>query len=171
MLEISEWRNSSSIKKKNIKKKNSFVVPTNQTKQDIFAFYKKLCLTDFSFFFSMNNFPFQPNKIVNFYAMQLGYKKTRLNSASKHTLSAPQYGQYLTHAYSHITRAVASMDSCVAIIRLQQHTADLVVCAYWLYLVLFIWKKAFNWRVLGPPFLGPRFLMFIYLLFYDNLSF
>ena len=51
-LEISEWRNSSSIKKKNIKKKkNSFVVSTNQTKQDIFAFYKKFCLTEFFFLF------------------------------------------------------------------------------------------------------------------------
>ena len=140
MLEISEWRNSSSIKyKKKHLKKNRFVVPTNETKQDIFAFYKKFCLTDFSvFFFSMNNFPFQPNKIVNFYATLLGYTKTRQNSASKHTLSASLYGQYLTHVYSHITRAVASMDSCVAIIRLHQHTADLVVCAYWLYLVLFI---------------------------------
>ena len=144
-----------------------------QTRQNktFLPFTKNSVWQIFPIFFSMNNFPFQPNKIVNFYATLLGYTKTRLNSASKHTLSASLYGQYLTHVYSHITRAVASMDSCVAIIRLHQHTADLVVCAYWLYLVLFIWKKAFNWRVFGPHFLGPRFLMFIYLLFYDNLSF
>ena len=53
MLEISEWRNSSSIKnkKKTFLKKNSFVVPTNQTKQDIFAFYKILSDRFFRFFF------------------------------------------------------------------------------------------------------------------------
>ena len=84
--------------------------------------------------------------------MLLGYKKTRLNSASKHTLSVPQYGQYLTHAYSHITRVVASMDNCVAIIRLHQHTADMVVSAYWLYLVLFIWKKRLIEGFLVPIF-------------------
>ena len=140
MLEISEWRNSSSIKnKKSIKKKKQFCSSYKPDKTRHFCLLQKI-LSDrfFRFFFPMNNFPFQPNKIVNFYATLLGYTKTRLNSASKNTLSASLYGQYLTHVYSHITRAVASMDSCVAIIRLHQHTADLVVCAYWLYLVLLI---------------------------------
>ena len=124
MLEISEWRNSSS-EKKNIKK-NSFVVVTKPDKARHFCL-----LTDFSVSLSTK-------QNCELYAMLLGYKKIRLNSASKHTLPSPQYGQYLTHAYSHITRAVAAMDSYFAIIRLHQHTAELVVCAYWLYLVLFI---------------------------------
>ena len=89
----------------------------------------------------MNNFPFQPNKIVNFYATLLGYTKTTLNSASKHTLSASLYGQYLTHVYSHITRAVASMDSCVAIIRLHQYTADLVVCLLAVFSIVYMKKS------------------------------
>ena len=33
----------------------------------------------------------------------------------------PRPGQYLTHAYSHITRAVAAMDSCFALARAHQH--------------------------------------------------
>ena len=33
----------------------------------------------------------------------------------------PRQGQYLTHAHSHITRAVAAMDSCFAFIEANQH--------------------------------------------------
>ena len=35
----------------------------------------------------------------------------RPNSASNHTLLTPRYGQYLTHANNHITKAVSAMDS------------------------------------------------------------
>ena len=31
-------------------------------------------------------------------------------------MTSPSFGQYLTHAHSHITRAVAAMDSCFALI-------------------------------------------------------
>ena len=33
----------------------------------------------------------------------------------------PWSGQYLTHAYSHITRAVAAMDSCFGLVRPHKH--------------------------------------------------
>ena len=82
MLEISEWRNSSSIKnKKNIKKKNSFVVPTNQTKQDIFAFYKKFCLTDFSdfFFYEQFSLPTKQNRELLCYAARLHENKAKFS--------------------------------------------------------------------------------------------
>ena len=36
-------------------------------------------------------------------------------------LPTPQYGQYLTHAHSHITPAVAAMDSCFVLVRTDQH--------------------------------------------------
>ena len=35
--------------------------------------------------------------------------------------TTPRYGQYLTHAHSHITRAVAAMDSCFVLVRTHQH--------------------------------------------------
>ena len=35
--------------------------------------------------------------------------------------TTPRYGQYLTHAHSHITRAAAAMDSCFVLIRTHQH--------------------------------------------------
>ena len=35
--------------------------------------------------------------------------------------TTPRYGQYLTHAHSHISRAVAAMDSCFVLIRTHQH--------------------------------------------------
>ena len=31
----------------------------------------------------------------------------------------PRYGQYLTHAHSHITRAVTAMDGCSVLVNLQ----------------------------------------------------
>ena len=34
---------------------------------------------------------------------------------------SPWYGQYRTHAHNHITRAVAAMDSCFALIGAHQH--------------------------------------------------
>ena len=37
-------------------------------------------------------------------------------SARKHTQPTPWCGQYLTHAHSHVTRAVAAMDSCFVLI-------------------------------------------------------
>ena len=36
-------------------------------------------------------------------------------------LPTPLYGQYLTHAHNHITRAVAAMDRCFALVRVHQH--------------------------------------------------
>ena len=48
-------------------------------------------------------------------------------SALKHTLPiatprlTPRYGQYITHAQNHITRAVATADSCFVLIRTHQH--------------------------------------------------
>ena len=82
MLEISEWRNSSSIKntKKHLKK-NSFVVPTNQTKQDIFAFYKKFCLTDFSdfFFYEQFSLPTKQNRELLCYAARLHENKAKFS--------------------------------------------------------------------------------------------
>ena len=37
-----------------------------------------------------------------------------------HTDTNPRPGQYLTHAHSHITRAVAAMDSCFDLVRPHQ---------------------------------------------------
>ena len=42
-------------------------------------------------------------------------------SGLKRTLPTPWYGQYLTHAHNHITRAVAAMGSCFALIGAHQH--------------------------------------------------
>ena len=36
-------------------------------------------------------------------------------------LPTPRYGQYLTHAHNHITRAMAAMDSCFALVGAHQH--------------------------------------------------
>ena len=36
-------------------------------------------------------------------------------------LPTPRYGQYLTHALNHITRATAAMDSCFAPVGAHQH--------------------------------------------------
>ena len=38
-----------------------------------------------------------------------------------HTNTNPRSGKYLTHAQSHIIRAVAAIDSCFGLIRLHQH--------------------------------------------------
>ena len=38
-----------------------------------------------------------------------------------HSSTNPRSGQYLTHAHSHITRAVAAMDSCFGLIRPHHH--------------------------------------------------
>ena len=38
-----------------------------------------------------------------------------------HSNTNPRSGQYLTHAHSHITRAVVAMDSCFGLVRLHQH--------------------------------------------------
>ena len=39
-----------------------------------------------------------------------------------HSNANPQSGQYLTHVHSHITRAVAAMDSCFTLVRPCQHS-------------------------------------------------
>ena len=41
--------------------------------------------------------------------------------AQKSSGSRLRYGQYLTHAHNHITRAVAAMDSCFALVGAHQH--------------------------------------------------
>ena len=38
------------------------------------------------------------------------------------TYTNPRPSQYLTHTYSHITRAVAAMESCFALIKAHQHS-------------------------------------------------
>ena len=38
-----------------------------------------------------------------------------------HSNTNPRPGQYVTHAHSHITRAVAAMDSCFGLVRPHQH--------------------------------------------------
>ena len=38
-----------------------------------------------------------------------------------HAYTNPRPSQHLTHAHSHITRAVAVMDSCFALIKAHQH--------------------------------------------------
>ena len=46
-------------------------------------------------------------------------KKTIKASANSNT--NPLSGQYLTHAHSHISRAVAAIDSCFGLFRPHQH--------------------------------------------------
>ena len=48
----------------------------------------------------------------------LGSAPTDSNEAH---LPTPRYDQYLTHAHNHITRAVAAMDSCFALVGAHQH--------------------------------------------------
>ena len=43
------------------------------------------------------------------------------NKSKWHLNTIPRSGQYLTHADSHITRAVAAMDSCFGLVRPRQH--------------------------------------------------
>ena len=38
-----------------------------------------------------------------------------------HTYTNPRSSQYVTHAHSHITRVVAAMESCFALIKAHQH--------------------------------------------------
>ena len=46
--------------------------------------------------------------------------KIPIESIGAH-LPTPRYGQYLTHAHNHITRVVAAMDSCFALVGAHQH--------------------------------------------------
>ena len=47
---------------------------------------------------------------------------SRVTSKSKgHTYTNPRPGHYLTHAHSHITRAVSALDSCFALTGAHQH--------------------------------------------------
>ena len=47
--------------------------------------------------------------------------KRKQDTAVTHSNINPRSGQYLTHVHSHITRAVAAMDSCFGLVRLHQH--------------------------------------------------
>ena len=44
--------------------------------------------------------------------------KDNTNFSTEAHVPTPQYGQYLTHAHSHITPALAAMDSCFVLIRI-----------------------------------------------------
>ena len=49
-------------------------------------------------------------------------KLLKNNNENKwHSNTNPRSGQYLTHAHSHMTRAVAAMDSCFGLVRPHQH--------------------------------------------------
>ena len=43
------------------------------------------------------------------------------NHELKHTLPTPRYGYYFTHAHSHITPAVAALDSYSVLVTAHQH--------------------------------------------------
>ena len=49
-----------------------------------------------------------------------GFGTIPIESIGTH-LPIPRYGQYLTHAHNHITRAVAAMDSCYAFVGAHHH--------------------------------------------------
>ena len=48
-------------------------------------------------------------------------RRAPLKTRTWEAIANPLPGQYLTHAHSHITRAVAAMDSCFAFVRAHQH--------------------------------------------------
>ena len=50
-----------------------------------------------------------------------GSEKITTIKASDTLNTNPGSGQYLTHAHSHITQAVAAMDSCFGLVRPYQH--------------------------------------------------
>ena len=56
-------------------------------------------------------------KSVLFYGI---YEPIPIASIGAH-LPTPRCGQYLTHAHNHITRVVAAMDSCFALVGAHQH--------------------------------------------------
>ena len=88
-----------------------------------FIMWMKLFLCEIVFF--KNNFHNKAKKICiktrSPSALLPSITVKRHISGLKHTLPTPRYGQYLTHAYNHITRAVAAMDSCFALIGAHQH--------------------------------------------------
>ena len=49
------------------------------------------------------------------------WKKSQFKLHGSHN-TTPRYGQYLTHAHSHITRAVAAMESCFGLVEPHQHS-------------------------------------------------
>ena len=69
----------------------------------------------------------EKNKILRSTCGKCSFEKTVIESSfnyyieSRHTYTNPRPGQYLTRAHSHITRAVAAMDSCFARIGAHQH--------------------------------------------------
>ena len=48
-------------------------------------------------------------------------RRAPLKTPAWEVIANPLPGQYLTHAHSHITRTVAAMDSCFALVRAHQH--------------------------------------------------
>ena len=48
-------------------------------------------------------------------------KTTLISTETRTHVPSPWYGQYRTHAHNHITRAVAAMDSCFALVGAHQH--------------------------------------------------
>ena len=60
------------------------------------------------------------NAIYGFFFDVAGISWDKLNSKWR-TYTNPRSGQYLTHAHSHITRAVEDIDSCFTLIKAHQH--------------------------------------------------
>ena len=60
-----------------------------------------------------------PESVVSLATGRLQIKPTGSGDENTH-VPTPRYGQYLTHAYNHITRLVAAMDSCFALIGAHQ---------------------------------------------------
>ena len=56
---------------------------------------------------------------IRFFTPTCGQTESKGQTYETYTNWRP--GQYLTHAHSHITRAVAAMDSCLALTRTHQH--------------------------------------------------
>ena len=58
--------------------------------------------------------------IYLFGSLSRGVVSVPSNCTEAH-VPTPWYAQYLTHAHNHITRAVAAMDSCFALVGAHQH--------------------------------------------------
>ena len=69
---------------------------------------------------SLNLFMLCGNVIYGFFFDVAGISWDKLNSKWR-KYTNPRSGQYLTHAHSHITRAVEAIDSCFTLIKAHQH--------------------------------------------------
>ena len=55
------------------------------------------------------------------HSTKVGINMKKNKSNATHSNTNPQFGLYLMQAHSHITQAVAAMDSCFSIVRPHQH--------------------------------------------------